>query len=148
MLNTHRYQSTRNVLARRDRSANAQRTRSVVRQDNPTPPRARIASPQPAPPKNEMRPTPKKLYTVRTQQGKAKKRKTVHLTIWVRPVVKAELERIAKQEGLSTSTTGAAFLEKALQQNLHSQHTMLLDTVIEKAIARHMRSYSTRIAVL
>src|SRR5437588_4116655 len=95
-----------------------------------------------------MRPTHKETKTPRTHQGNRKKRKTVHLTLWVRPVVKAELERIAEQEGLSVSSAGAAFLEKALQHNLHSQHTTLLDLTISKAIGKHMRSYSTRIAVL
>jgi Trp operon repressor len=62
--------------------------------------------------------------------------------------VKAELQRIAEQEGVSVSSAGAAFLEKALQHNLHSQHTALLDLTISKAIGKHMRSYSTRLAVL
>ncbi len=95
-----------------------------------------------------MRPTPKKTNTARTQQGKALRRKTVHLTLWVRPVVKAELERLAEQEGLSVSATGAAFLEKAVQEDLHTQHGALLETIIDKAIAKHMRSYSNRLAVL
>jgi len=95
-----------------------------------------------------MRPTPEYVYTPRTQQERGSSRKTVHLTLWVKPVVKAELERIAETEGLSVSATGAAFLENALQQNLHSQHTALLDPIIEKAIGKHMRSYSTRLAML
>src|SRR5581483_11265339 len=61
---------------------------------------------------------------------------------------KAELERLAEREGLSVSSTGAAFLEQALQRHLHTQHEALLDTIIEKAIGKHMRSYSTRIALL
>ena len=148
MVNTAPTQLSRNALPRRDRSANVEQLLRGVGQDNPTPPPARAASPQPAPPKKDMRPTPKETNTARTQQGKALRRKTVHLTIWVRPVVKAELGRIAESEGVSVSATGAAFLEKALQHNLHSQHTTLLDLTISRAIGKHMRSYSTRIAVL
>ncbi len=76
------------------------------------------------------------------------KRRTAQVIVWVKPVVKAELQRIAEQNGLSVSATGAAFLESALQQNLHTQHTALLDPIISKAIGKHMRSYSTRIALL
>ena len=128
-------------------------TRSVkqslrdVWQDNPAPQRDRAASPQPAPPKNEMRPHQLSTNPSRSQTL-PKKRKTVHLTLWVKPSIKAELQRIASQKALSISITGAAFLESALQQNLHTQHTALLDPIISKAIGKHMRSYSTRIALL
>src|SRR5205085_4372492 len=95
-----------------------------------------------------MRPTPKKTNTPRPHKGKTKQRKTVHLTLWVKPGVKAELARTAASEGLSVSSVGAAFLEKAIQADLHSQHAALLDTIIEKAFGKHLRSYSTRIALL
>ncbi len=114
MQNNQHTQSTPKTLPRRSHPAKIQQPRSGVGQDNPTPPPARIATVQPAPPKNSMRPTPKKTNTARTQQGKALRRKTVHLTLWVRPVVKAELERLAEQEGLSVSATGAAFLVRSL----------------------------------
>ena len=148
MPNNQHTQSTHNRLARRSHTAKIQQPLRGVRQDNPAPPSARIASPQPAPPKKGMRPTPKDVYTPRTQKGKEKKRKTVHLTLWVRPVVKAELKRIAEQENLSVSSTGAAFLERALQQNLDTQHGALLETVIKKEIGRGIRSYSSRLALL
>jgi len=128
-------------------------TRSVqqslrdVWQDNPTPQRARTASPQPAPPKNEMRPHHLNSNASRSQK-RPDTRKTVHLTLWVKPSIKAELQRIAEQKAISVSITGAAFLESALQQNLHTQHTALLDPIISKAIGKHMRSYSNRIATL
>ena len=62
--------------------------------------------------------------------------------------MKAELARIAESEGVSVSRAGGAFLEHALQQDIHTQHGALLDTIIDKAIRKHMRSYSTRIAML
>src|SRR5207248_1094627 len=96
MQNNERSQSKQYRLPRRSQTRSVQRARSAVGQDNPTPPPARTATAQPAPPKIGMRPTPKKTNTARTQQGKALRRKTVHLTLWVRPVVKAELQRIAQ----------------------------------------------------
>ena len=148
MLNNHPIQFSQTIFPRRSSLRSVKQPLSGVWQDNPTPPPARTASPQPAPPKKGMRPTPKETKTTSTHQGNRKNRKTIHLTLWVRPVVKAELERIAEQEKVSVSSAGAAFLEKALQHNLHSQHTTLLDLTISKAISKHMRSYSTRIAVL
>src|SRR5947207_6502119 len=148
MSNNHHAQFSQKRVSRRLQQPQRVTTGRGVRQDNPTPPPAREATTQPAPPKNGMRPTPKKTNTARTQQGKALRRKTVHLTLWVRPVVKAELERIAESEGLSVSSVGAAFLEKAVQADIHTQHGALLETIIDKAIGKHMRSYSNRLAVL
>ncbi len=141
-------QSAQLVLPRRSRHAKSQQPLRGVGQDNPTPNPARTASPQPASARKDMR--SRLLHTPfpRLQKRTSPKRKTVQLALWVRPVVKAELQRIAEQENLSVSSAGAAFLENALQQNLHSQHTALLDPIIEKAISKHMRSYSTRIAML
>src|SRR5206468_3412189 len=84
----------------------------------------------------------------RSQKRPTAKRKTVHLTLWVKPVVKAELERIAEQEGVSVSATGGAFLEQALQQHVDMHYSALLQPIIEQAIAKQMRSYSSRIAML
>ena len=148
MVNTAHTQFTDNSVPRRYSTANGFTTLRGVRQDNPAPPRARTATPQPGSLPKDMRSRQLQTNSFRSQKRPTPKRKTVQLVLWVKPVVKAELQRIAEAEGLSVSSTGAAFLEKALQQNLHSQHTMLLDTVIEKAIGKHMRSYSNRLAVL
>jgi hypothetical protein len=84
----------------------------------------------------------------RSQNQPTIKRKTTHLTLWVKPVVKSELQRIAEQEGVSISTTGAAFLEEAIRQKLHIQHAVLLQPIIEQAIRKQMRGISTRLAWL
>ena len=84
----------------------------------------------------------------RSQKRSTTKRKTVQVTLWVKPVVKAELQRLAEQEGLSVSATGAAFLEQALQANVDMQYSSLLQPIIEQAIRKQMRSISTRLAWL
>jgi hypothetical protein len=43
--------------------------------------------------------------------------------VWVKPIVKAEVTRLGKQEGLSDSATGAALIEKAIQTNLDLQYS-------------------------
>ena len=76
------------------------------------------------------------------------KRQTVHYTTHVKPSVKAELQRIAKAEGLTLSRTGAAALEEWLARRSHIQHRGIFQPMIEHAIAKEMRSYSSRIAML
>jgi len=71
-----------------------------VGQDKGAHSRARIASLPIAPPENMMRTQQLKTDTPRSQNRPSPKRKTTHLTLWVKPVVKAELERIAERDGL------------------------------------------------
>src|SRR5947209_19892558 len=106
MMNTAHTQSSQNIFERQRHTANGQQPRSGVWQDNPTPRTARTASPQPAPRQNGMRPQQMNSNPSRSQNKPTAKRKTVHLTLWVKPVVKTELARIAEQEGLSVSATG------------------------------------------
>jgi len=119
-----------------------------VRQDKRAKQSARIATTQAARNIKEMRAHPKNNKHDRIQKGSEHQRRTVQLTLWVKPGVKAELERIAANEGLSPSRTGAAFLESALQQNIYAKQTALLDPIIDTSIRKHMRSYSNRIAIL
>ncbi len=141
-------QISHNGLPRRLQQPELVTTVRGVWQDNPAPPRERTASPQPASVQKDTRSRQKETKTTRSQNRPTSKQKLVPLQVWAHPLVKAEIQRIAEREGLSTSKVGSAFLEKAIQQNLHSQHTTLLDTVIEKAIGKHMRAYSNRLAVL
>jgi hypothetical protein len=75
--------------------------------------------------------------TPRTKK-RSTKRQTVTLTLWVTPQLKAELQRLAAQDGLSVSKTGATFLAEAIRQKLHIQHAVLLQPIIEQAIRKHM----------
>jgi hypothetical protein len=76
------------------------------------------------------------------------KRKTVQLTLWVKPAVKQEFQRIAKAEGLTVSRTSATALEEWLARRSHIQHAGIFQPMIERAIAKEMRAYSSRIAIL
>src|SRR5437016_9671726 len=76
------------------------------------------------------------------------KRQTVKLTLWVKPAVKHEFQRIAEAEGLTMSRTGAAALEEWLARLSHIQHRGIFQPMIEQAIAKEMRAYSSRIAAL
>src|SRR3989440_12899631 len=76
------------------------------------------------------------------------KRQTVKLTTWVKPSVKREFQRIAEAEGLTVSRTGAAALEQWVAQQSHIQHRGIFQPMIERAIAKEMRAYSSRLALL
>ncbi len=119
-----------------------------VGQDKGAARRARTPIRQPAPSEKRMRPHALNSNPARSQNRSTPKRKTVHLTLWVKPVVKAELQRIAEQEGISVSAAGGAYLEKALQQHIDMQYSALLQPVIEKAVRKEMRGISTRLAWL
>jgi hypothetical protein len=56
--------------------------------------------------------------------------------------------RMAQKEGVSLSQVVVAGLEEFVRQQLHLQHAILLETIIDQAIGKHMRSYSNRLAVL
>ncbi len=148
MVNTVHTHLSQNVFARQSSVANRQQPRSGVGQDNPTPNRARAASPQPAPPSITLRPQQVNTNSSRSQKRPITNRQTIHTTLHLKPRVRAELERVAHLKNLSVSTTGAALIEWALQQDLETQQGALLETIIEKAIGKHMRSYSNRLAVL
>src|SRR3954451_12209668 len=47
------------------------------------------------------------------------------LTLWVNPVVKAELQRRAQRNNLSLSSTGGASLQKALQESIDMEYGAL-----------------------
>jgi hypothetical protein len=70
---------------------------------------------------------------------------TVKVTLWVKPVVKAELERLAGMDGLTVSKTGATFLEEAIHQKLHVQHALLLQPIIEQTVRKELRSFGNRL---
>jgi len=76
------------------------------------------------------------------------KRQTVKITSWVKPGVKAELQHIADTEGLTLSSIGAAAWEDWLARRSHIQHRGIFQPMIEHAIAKEMRAYSSRIALL
>jgi hypothetical protein len=146
--NSHFPHSSRNVFHSPSNTPNQQQPLRGVRQDKPRPPRARTASPQPAPHKKVMRPQQMNSNTSRSQNRPTPKRKTVHLTLWVKPIVKAELQRRAQRDGLSVSSVGASFLEKAMQANIDMQYSALLQPIIEQTISKHLRARDNRLAFL
>ena len=68
----------------------------------------------------------------------------VPITIHIPKKWKAEIQRLAAQDGLSDSSTARAFLIRGMQANIDMQYGATLEPVIEKSIARNIQSYSNR----
>jgi hypothetical protein len=147
-VNNGKRQSAKNVFQNQTNSFSQTQTHGDVRQDKGRISSARTGTPQPAPHKNPMRPHELNTGAARSKNKPKPKRKTVHLTLWVDPIVKRELQRVAEQEGLSVSKTGAAFLKQALQNSVNMQYSELLTPIIETAIDKRMRSRDARLAWL
>jgi hypothetical protein len=148
MVNTKQPHSSRNVFQQQSQPSARPRPQGGVRQDKRAFLRARTASHQPASLKNDMRAQAIATENIRSRNRNEQKRKTIQLTLWVKPIVKTELEQIAEQEGLSISATGSAVLEKALQEHIDMQYGALLEPVIKKCIAKEIQGMSTRLAWL
>ncbi len=88
------------------------------------------------------------LFTSPPARKHSSKRQTVQVVSWVKPVLRAELKRLAEKEGLSVSKVSASLLEEAIRQKLHIHHAVLLQPIIEQAISKHMRSRDNRLAFL
>jgi len=148
MPNTAHTQTTQSIYQYQYKSETQQNAASRVVQDKRALMRARIASRKPAADKFLVRAQQKNKNSPRSQNHSNSQSAAVKITVWVKPLVKAELQRIAAQEGLTLSATAAAFLNEAVRQKLHVQHSVLLQPIIQTAIAKQMQSYSNRIAVL
>jgi hypothetical protein len=68
--------------------------------------------------------------------------------LWVDPIVKAELQRLADQEGITVSATGAAFLKQALQNNVDMHYSALLEPIITSAIRKGIQGTTNRLTFL
>ena len=106
--------------------------------------RAKQLQPVLVKPAARQRTTPEQENTLTTPNPAGKKRHSTkryrrHRTLWLEPDVDAELQRVAKQAGLSFSMAGANLLKHALQQNIFLQQTAIIEPVVEKAIRTQMR---------
>jgi hypothetical protein len=140
--------SHQNIFHNQTKSLKNKKESTDVLQDKRAFQRTRIASIQPAPHDKVMRAHHLINHTERVQNKHVAKRRTVQITLWVNPIVKAELQRIAEQEGLSVSAAGGAFLEKALQRQVDMQYGALLQPIIENTIGKQIRSMATRLSWL
>jgi hypothetical protein len=70
----------------------------------------------------------------------------VPLTIQIPKRLKAEIQRLAAQEGESDSATARAFLGRGMQANIDMQYGAMLRPVIQDQIQKDIQSFSNRSA--
>jgi hypothetical protein len=148
MVSNGNHQFLRQVFSYQSNGVGNDAVNASVRQDKGRISSARIGTAQPALHKKSMRPQPLSSKSTRSHSTPKPKRKTIHLTLWVEPIVKRELQRIAQEEGLTVSKSGAAILKQALQHNVDMHYSQLLTPIIEAAIDKRMRSRDARLAWL
>jgi hypothetical protein len=83
-------------------------------------------------------------YTARTQNS-TRRVKLVHTTIWLHPLVHAELKRIAERELLSLSQVGAIACEEWVRYDIHRQQASLLRTELRQIIREELAAFGNRI---
>jgi hypothetical protein len=148
MASNRKPQSVKQIFSQQSNGAVVEAFNASVRQDKGRISSARIGTAQPAPHTNPIRPHALNTSTARSKKKPDPKRKTVHLTLHVDPIVKRELQRVAEQEGLTVSKTGSAFLEQALQNNVDMHYSALLEPIIKTAIRKHITAGFNRLAWL
>jgi hypothetical protein len=141
-------QLLRNIFQNQSKRVVADAGNASVRQDKARISSARIGTRQPAPETKFTRAKPLPSKLPRSQNQPTRTKRTKKLTLWVEPIVKDELARIAKREGLSLSKSGAAFLKRSLQQNIDLSYSALLTPIIEAAIDKRMNARDNRLAWL
>jgi hypothetical protein len=138
----------RNIFQNQSKRVVADAGNASVGQDKARISSARIGTRQPAPETKFTRAKPLPSKLPRSQNQPTRTKRTKKLTLWVEPIVKDELARIAKREGLSLSKSGAAFLKQALQHNVDMHYSALLTPIIEAAIDKRMHERDARFAWL
>src|SRR5687767_15452917 len=118
MVITGKHHITKEIFSSQSYRATEGRPLRGVGQDKGAAERVRRDSGQPVPRPAGERTRPSGSSVARSQKP-SRKRRLDRVTIWVEREVKAEVDRIARQEGLSVSATGAAFLREAVRQKLH-----------------------------
>jgi hypothetical protein len=76
----------------------------------------------------------------RVQNKPSTKRQTVPVTIWVKPIEKEDLERVATAEKISLSQAGRTLMRKGMQTSVEMRYASFLEPVIERVIARYLNN--------
>jgi len=138
-------QFVNNVFSLQSNGAAGERFDASVRQDKGVLTNAPFGTNQPAPLGTGSRPRPLGTKVLRAHKNAPAKVKLVHTTLHLHPLVRAELERRAAAEFLSVSRVGAALLETAIRQDIHSQYNSLLQPMLKQIIREELRSFGNRI---
>ncbi len=150
MLNTKISQTEPKIILQQQNHQKNKDAHGDVRQDKRAKTRARTASYQPARTYIPMRAEQMNTKTSRSKNTLNDHSRTVQLTLWVEPRVKAEVQRRAFESGgkLTPSAVGAALLKRGIQTDLDMAYGALLTPVFESVLKRYMSARDNRLALL
>jgi hypothetical protein len=86
-----------------------------------------------------MRTRPLTTKMTRSKQIIKDQKRKVQIGVWVDPIVKDEIERRAKREGLTVSATASALIARALQQTIDMEYGPLLVPAIKEAVEKNLQ---------
>jgi hypothetical protein len=118
-----------------------------VWQDKDATSRVRVASSQPVIVGTTPRTSPQNTKSTRVQNHPTR-RKLRQVASWVDEPIIAQLQELARSQGLSMSQTIHDLLKEILRQKFHQQQAATLPSIIEKAVAKSNRSMATRLSWL
>src|SRR4029434_9395485 len=148
MLNTKIFHSEPKILLQQQNHQKNKDAHGDVRQDKRAKTSARPATAQPARSHISMRAEHSDTKTPRSQNALSARKPKEKLTLWIDPIVKAEVQRRAKRQGLSESEAGAALLKKGIQVDVDTSYGALLTPVFENVLRRYMSARDNRRASL
>jgi hypothetical protein len=148
MTNNLHPHSQRNIFINQEKTAKNKDAHGDVRQDKRAKYSARPATAQPARSHIPMRAEQLNTKTPRSQNTLSVRKPKEKLTLWIDPIVKAEVQRRAKRQGLSESEVGAALLKKGIQVDIDMSYGALLTPVFENVLRRYMAARDNRMALL
>jgi hypothetical protein len=118
MANTKTNHIKETIFLSQETGTENKKAHHFLRQDKHRAPRDRVASPQPASHTKVMRSQQMSKSVARVQNRPAPKRQTVPVTIWVKPIEKEDLERVASLEKISLSQAGRTLMRKGMQTSV------------------------------
>jgi hypothetical protein len=148
MTNNLHPQSQQYIFTNQENGAKNKDAHGDVRQDKRAKTSARTATAQPARSHFPMRADALNTKTPRSQNTPKARKPKEKLTLWIDPIVKAEVQRRATREGLSESEAGAALLKKGMQVDVDMSYGALLTPVFENVLRRYMAARDNRMASL
>jgi len=150
MVNNSLPHSHQNIFTNQKNATKNKDAHGDVRQDKRAYTSARTASRQPVRADIPMRSDALTTNSPRSQKPLVATGPKVPLTLWVEPIVKADVLRRAKESGgkISPSEAGAALLKKGMQADLDVQYGALLTPVFENILKRYMVARDNRLALL
>jgi hypothetical protein len=141
-------QFLRNVFSLQSNVEAGEAGDASVRQDKTALTRGSPNVVQPEPLLKPAQSHPLNTKTTRAKKHGSNKRKTIHLVLWVKPIVKADLQRIADQEGISLSKAAGTLLTRALDGHMDRNYHALLDPMIKTSVKTNMAGGFNRLAWL